>query len=296
MTTNNEVSIEQRTPEWFAQRKGKITASNVGAILGLNPYRTAKDVMRAMVREFHGAESEFKGNIATEYGTRHEADALAEFELIQGVKVDPVGFVQSKEYDWLGGSPDGLIGNDSTVEAKCPFGMRKITNTDDFKSIEEQPHYYAQIQICLHATKRSRCAFIQWASFAGVKVEVVLLSDAWLSDAIPKLKAFYLSFILECENPDAHLEPLVKTLPKNVLVDEYLRIKSDIIKLEERQSVIIDEIRTLAGDKPAKFGTHKLTKIVRKGSISYSKAIKDIAPDADLEAYRGSPSTSWSIR
>ena len=59
----------QRSKEWFEKRKGLITGSSVGAILGVNPWRTPADVMRSMVREYHGAESEFKGNIATEYGT-----------------------------------------------------------------------------------------------------------------------------------------------------------------------------------------------------------------------------------
>ena len=63
-------NIEQRTPEWFKQRKGKITGSVAGAALGLNPYMTPMQLIRRMVREYHGLESEFTGNIATEYGPR----------------------------------------------------------------------------------------------------------------------------------------------------------------------------------------------------------------------------------
>ena len=39
-------TIQQRSPEWFAQRKGKITGSIAGAILGLNPYMTPNAAMR----------------------------------------------------------------------------------------------------------------------------------------------------------------------------------------------------------------------------------------------------------
>ena len=53
----------QRTPAWYAARKGRVTGSSVGSILGLNPWATSDDVMRRMVREYHGAESEFKGNV-----------------------------------------------------------------------------------------------------------------------------------------------------------------------------------------------------------------------------------------
>jgi len=63
---------QQRTPEWFKQRKGRITGSVVGAALGVNPYMTPDALIRRLVRLWHGAESEFNGNIATEYGTLHE--------------------------------------------------------------------------------------------------------------------------------------------------------------------------------------------------------------------------------
>ena len=45
---------QQRTSEWFAQRKGKITGSIAGAILGLNPYMTPNAAMRRMVRDALG--------------------------------------------------------------------------------------------------------------------------------------------------------------------------------------------------------------------------------------------------
>ena len=62
--------MEQRTPEWYEARKGRITASSVGAILGLSPHAKPDDVMRRMIREYQGLEPEFTGNTATEYGDR----------------------------------------------------------------------------------------------------------------------------------------------------------------------------------------------------------------------------------
>ena len=38
----------QRTPEWNEKRKSRVTGSIVGAILGLSPYMTRADAMRAM--------------------------------------------------------------------------------------------------------------------------------------------------------------------------------------------------------------------------------------------------------
>ena len=69
-------TIQQRSPEWFAQRKGKITGSIAGAILGLSPHLTRDAVMRRMVRDWHGAEKEGnQTNVAMEYGTMNESIA-----------------------------------------------------------------------------------------------------------------------------------------------------------------------------------------------------------------------------
>ena len=152
--------MQQRSEEWFEARKGRVTASMVGAILGLSPYMTRDDAMRAMVREAIGEEREFKGNVATEYGTHHEEGALVEYRMETQHEVEVVGFVEFE--DWAGVSPDGLIGDKGGVEVKCPYSLR---NEDEpvFKLIEEQPHYYAQVQFSLWVTGRAWWHFFQWA-------------------------------------------------------------------------------------------------------------------------------------
>ena len=97
---------QQRTKEWFAARKGRITGSAVGGILGVSKYSKPSEILRRMVREYHGQPSEFSGNVATEYGTINEPNALADYELETGNTVVEVGFIQFN--DWLGASPDGF--------------------------------------------------------------------------------------------------------------------------------------------------------------------------------------------
>ena len=107
--------MEQRSPEWFAARKNRITGSAVGAILGLSPYSTPDDVMRRMVREKFDAPSEFTGNVATEWGVANEAGAIKEYEMETGVTVKPAGFYTHMH--WLGASPDGLVGDEFAYDS-----------------------------------------------------------------------------------------------------------------------------------------------------------------------------------
>lgn len=179
--------MEQRTNEWFEARKGRITASSVGAILGNAPYATRDDVMRRMVREYCGAEPEFEGNIATEYGTRNEAGALTEYQMETGNAVQAVGFITRD--DWAGCSPDGFFGEYSGLEIKCPFGLRK-DDEPAFKTLAEQPHYYDQIQFSLWVTYKLTWDFYQWSP-RGTKLETVGVDHDWQSYSLPRLRQFY---------------------------------------------------------------------------------------------------------
>ena len=105
--------MEQRSPEWLSARVGRVTGSVAGAILGHAPYATRDDILRRMVRDYHGAESEFQPNIATDYGTINEDGALIDYRMETGNDVELVGFIEKDE--WAGCSPDGLIGDDGQV-------------------------------------------------------------------------------------------------------------------------------------------------------------------------------------
>ena len=85
--------MEQRSKEWFEARKGRVTASLVGGLLGCAPYMKEDDAFRALARSVHDLPSEFEGNIATEYGTANEALACAAYEMETGNLVEHVGFV-----------------------------------------------------------------------------------------------------------------------------------------------------------------------------------------------------------
>src|SRR5690606_12583446 len=103
-------------------RVGRITGSRVAAILGANPYQSRDDVLREMVRQYHGAEPEFSGNDATRHGERHEPDALALYESENGCMTHGGGeLVIHPQHDFLAVTPDGLVGENGMVECKAPY-------------------------------------------------------------------------------------------------------------------------------------------------------------------------------
>ncbi len=295
--------IPQRSAEWHAQRKMRITGSRIGAILGLSPWQKADDVLRAMVREYHGAESEFKGNIATEHGNHHETAALLCFMRKTGLQVEQCGFF---EYgDRMGASPDGLTSDGGVLELKVPYGLRK---GGEFKPLAEQPHYFAQLQMEMLSTGRKHGYFAQYRAPHGdpldheympeaIQIEKVALDEAWFYSAHQTLDIFYKRLLAELDNP-AHLEPLRVAIDSEeaaLLLLEIDRLRQRQKEAAEAEKMALDNLVALAGGKDATVCGRKLTLVKREGAISYAKALKELAPVADLEKWRGKPSESWRL-
>jgi putative phage-type endonuclease len=289
-----QVTAPQRSPEWFAQRRGRVTGSLVGAILGLSPYMTREDALRSMVREYHGAISEFTGNVATEWGKANEATARSDYEMDAMKDVVEAGFVEFE--DWLGASPDGYVDADGLLEIKCPYGIRNDPEPR-FKRWREQPHYGAQVQIQLFVTGRKWCHVWQWTPF-GQLLERVDAEADWLAENLPRLKQFHAEFISELDNP-AHLEPrraVLDTPAAHKMVAEWDQLTEAISLAEERRKEVLAEIVAAAGGKDSLVAGRKLTLTRRAGAVAYAKALKVAAPDFDVETFRSDAVEFWGLK
>jgi uncharacterized protein YpbB len=80
------------------------------------------------------------------------------------------------------------------------------------------------------------------------------------------------------------------------LADIYKEKKWKMQQLEEETKTLLANIVELAEEREVVLGTNKLVKTTRKGSVSYSKVVKDLLPDVDLTPYTGNPTTFWSIK
>jgi exodeoxyribonuclease (lambda-induced) len=291
--TTETTELQQGSDDWFNARVGRVTASNVWAILGLSPFRKRQDVMRSMVREWHGALSEFTGNVATEYGNMNEHLARTDYQLKTGNIVETTGF-HTHEL-WLGASPDGFIDDGrGIIEIKCPYGLRN-DECPQFKSIEEQPHYYAQVQIQMFVTGACYCDFFQWNTH-DYRLDYVNYNPKYVNEILPKLRAFYDEFLEELHNP-AHLKSRHDTVENDMTayrVEQYLKLKAEIKATQDLADLMLKQIIEDCGENESTIGEHKLTRVTRK-SIGYKNAIAELLPDADLSAYE-STTSYWTLK
>lgn len=292
--------MQQHSAEWRAARLERVTGSNVGAILGVDPNRSRDDVMRQMVRAYCGAPEEideFAENTIFAHGKFHEDGARQEFEMETGMRVEACGFFVHPKHEWLGASPDGLINEDAVFECKCPWGKRN-DHAPVFKPANEQPHYYAQMQIEMACTGRKQAHFYQWAP-SGTKHEVVERDAEFIEQFIPVLRLFYEDYLRERANPDRHLGPkraVVESEEARRLLEEYDDLSDAIDRATERKKEVLSLLVSAAKERNATVCGRSLTKVERQGAVAYATVVKDHCKGIDLEPYRGKPTTYWQVK
>lgn len=279
------------------KRKGRITASSVGAILGCAPYATRADVMRRMIREHHGMPSEFTGNIATEYGNTNEPNALFDFELKTGFDVKEAGFfIHEHVADYLGATPDGLLWEHGILEIKCPYGLRDCKDENQFKTLAEQPHYYAQVQMQLYCTDRETAYFYQWTPYCD-KLEIVEVDDDWRDKNLPLIFDFWLEYKRKLMGDcDFWLNDSIETEGAKLAAQNYRNAKKVLEEAQAHLDACKAVIIEIADGRKCNVSGLSVYQVEREGSVSYAKAIKDIAPDADLSLYKGATSSYWVVK
>ena len=183
--------LQQRTPAWHVARRGKLTASNLGAALGQVSY-----VSRAAAyRRAMGVER-FQGNDATQYGNDNEANGVMAYQTLTGNLVQATGLHIHPHHDWLAGSPDGFVGTEGMIEVKCPFYFRKGGRLH--KTVP--PHYYMQVNALLEITGRQWCDYVCWAP-EGMVVYRVTRDPQVFDFLLTYYGQFYAAMQAQASNP-----------------------------------------------------------------------------------------------
>lgn len=155
--------VEQGTDEWRALRLGHVTASNVADVMAKGKSGEAesrkKYKTKLVAERLSGQGQDSYSNAAMEWGVEQEPFARMAYEVAAGNLVDKTGFWHHPTINWLGVSPDGLVGDDGLVEIKCP---NTTTHLDYILDNKVPAKYFKQIQCQLWVTGREWCDFISY--------------------------------------------------------------------------------------------------------------------------------------
>lgn len=113
---------EQRlSHKWFEERRKRVTASYFGRICNSKNNNSLTNIFNSMGSNFT--------NSAIQYDIDNEINAVALYEAQTSKKCNKCGLTIHKLYQFIAGSPDGLVSNNGIIEIKCPYSYR---NSDGY--------------------------------------------------------------------------------------------------------------------------------------------------------------------
>jgi putative phage-type endonuclease len=155
--------IEQGTPEWFAQRLGKVTASRVADIMAKTKTGVAASrgnyLAQLVAERLTGQAADTFKSGAMQHGTETEPMARMVYEAETGQIVTEVAMINHPTIEMSGASPDGLVGEDGLVEIKCPNTSTHIATLMADKASSQ---YIPQMQWQMACTGRAWCDFVSF--------------------------------------------------------------------------------------------------------------------------------------
>ncbi|KAJ8758860.1 hypothetical protein K2173_002639 [Erythroxylum novogranatense] len=209
----NRSDVPQRSDEWFALRKDKLTTSTFSTALGFWKGTRRFELWREKV---FASEIQFveAAKSAMEWGVTNEAVAVDRYKSITGHEVSSLGFaIHSEEkFHWLGASPDGLLGcfpGGGILEVKCPYNKGKPETGLPWSTM---PFYYMpQVQGQLEIMGRDWADLYCWTPNGSTIFRVRrdhgywelihdMLREFWWENVVPAREALLLGKVEEANS------------------------------------------------------------------------------------------------
>ena len=191
--------MDQRSPEWFAARCGKVTASRMADVVA----KTAKGygasranyMAELVVERLTGKPTEGFTNAAMQWGTDQEPFARDAYSAKTGELVTEVGFLNHLRIPMAGASPDGIVGA-GLVEIKCP---NTASHIEYLMSKEPPQKYYYQMQWQMACAMAEFCDWVSYDPRMPQELQLLIVRIYRDEDCIKMLEAEVETFLSELD-------------------------------------------------------------------------------------------------
>lgn len=197
------VEAEQRSPEWFAARAGKVTASRACDFLAKvksGGYSTSrKNYLTQLVAERLTGQPQDDGFVsaAMARGLELEPAAFAAYESVTGEMAHRVGFLAHTELQ-IGASPDGVIGDFAGIlELKVP---NPATHLGYIRGGVLPADYLPQVTHQLLVSGAEYCDFMSYGPNFPERLQTFLVRVKRADIDIDAYRKELIVFLAEIEN------------------------------------------------------------------------------------------------
>lgn len=190
--------IEQLSDEWFAIRRGKVTASRLSDVTAKT--RSGWGASRAnyaaelIAERLTGVTVDRFRNAAMQHGVDTEPEARAAYEFMSGNTVTEIGFIDHPTIQMTGASPDGMVGDDGMLEIKCP---QTATHIDTLLKGNIAERYILQMQWQMACAGRQWCDFVSYDPRMPVSMQLFIKRVKRNDEQIKGLERAVTEFLAE---------------------------------------------------------------------------------------------------
>jgi len=279
------LDIEQGSDEWKELRRNKITATDAGIIMGLNPWTTPYQLWQRKL----GLIEEQEVNDKMREGSLMEEEARNFFNKPRYEDFSPIVALHS-ENEWAMASFDGLNGCHDILEIKC--GKKSY---EQAKEGIIPDYYMSQLQHQIYIADHDRASYFCYISRSQNVLIVVKRDDAFIEKMIEAEKKFFDCLMNFSPPPLTDRDFTVRTDPHFIeKADKYSLIKRERQRLEQEEDALRDELIRESGGLSVKVSGLTISKSPRRGNIEYN-AIPELK-SIDLNKYRKKSIEVWTVR
>ncbi len=280
------MKLEIGSKEWLEVRRTLITATDAAPIMGLSPWKTARQLYFDKIEARETVQ-----NDAMKRGNDLEPEARRAFELMTGHFVKP-RWVISRNHPWMAASFDGINDSGVAVEIKCPGKA----DHDLAKQGIIPAKYYPQLQ---HQMAVEPLPEIFYFSYRPLDIDPCVLilekeNRIFQSDMMKLEKDFW-------DNMQLGIPP--DPGEKDMIMREdraWLRLEEELSGLitqskaiDEKKEEVRKRMIELCDDKPSMGYRIKMIPVHTKGHVDYSSVPE--LQNVNLEAYRKPASVRWRM-
>ncbi len=279
------VYLEQGSPEWHEHRAKCFNASEAGAVMGVGRFRPRNMAELLAVRRgdmvIHVSNAMTRGNDL-------EPIARGMAEDLLGLTFTPQTMTNGR----YSASLDGLcFEGKHAIEIKCPVSTESplfsVSNASGLREIA--PYYWWQIVHQFYVAGVRFLSFCVYHPDPGISITIIE-RDEVVGDFDALLAAW--------ETFGRHLDE--GTSPETERTDAdwqeaataYREAKAAVDAAEKALENARSTLIALGGGKGAGLS---VVRVKGKKTTEYAKALKDVAPDADLSKYQKESAPSWRV-
>ena len=202
---------------WVRYHCGRITASRLYEVIHTDPHKPAISLVTSICYP----ESEKFSTAATEYGRKHEKQAIAAYKLAatkkhNNLKITPAGLTLYGHKACFGASPDSMLEcvccGKGVLEVKCPYRLKEscldeaetlnnfcLTRNCEGTSVLKQEHaYFYQCQMQMVVTHTTYCDFVVLSPSGIYHMERIVINKDFIEQKLQQAeKLFWLAVMPE---------------------------------------------------------------------------------------------------